>query len=265
MKLRELFNQPKIIIGMIHLPALPGYKGYPGMEKLIDFALEELATLESNGIHGVLIENENDKPHSVRALPEVVAALSVITSAVVHSASVPVGVEVLLNDPKASLAIASASSAQFIRTDYFVDRMSRDQYGGEMRIDPTGVIEYRKRLRSADIAILADIQVKYAKMLEKDKPIYLSVIQAKNAHADAVLVSGTVTGESPDLEELIQAKKASKQFPVLLGSGFSADNAQSFLKYADGAIVGTSLKSKGRVDGQKVKELMTKVNEYGFN
>lgn len=260
MKFKTLFKQPKVIIGMIHLPALPGYPGYPGMNELIEFALQELEIHQQNRIHGVLIENENDKPHSVVAIPEVIAALSVISKAVVSKATVPVGVEVLLNDPKASLAIAMASGAQFIRTDYFVDRMERAEYGGEMTINPADVMSYKRHIGADNVAVLADIQVKYAKLLEKNKPISLSVRQAQKAGADAVLVSGTVTGESPDLKELIEAKNAAESFPVMLGSGFSADNAATFLQYADGAIVGTSLKTGGRVDGQKVKRLMKVVN-----
>lgn len=256
MSLGKLFPHPKTIIGMIHLPALPGYTAFPGMNELIEFALDELDTLQTNGIHGVLIENENDKPHAVTASPEVIGALSVITKKVVEAATIPVGIEVLLNDPKASLAIAKAAGAQFIRTDYFVDKMARDEHGGEMYINPEELMTYRKKIAAEDIEVIADIQVKYATLLEENKPIELSVKQAIDAGASAVLVSGTITGESPNLPELKDAKKAAGKFPVMLGSGFSVENAKTFLKYSDGAIVGTSLKSKGRVDGEKVKSLM---------
>ena len=89
-----------------------------------------------------------------------------ITRALVQeSESVIVGCEILLNDPKASLAVAAAAGAAFIRTDYFVDRMTRPEFG-EFHIDPDALIAYRREIGAEHIMILADIQVKYATMVE---------------------------------------------------------------------------------------------------
>ncbi|MCW8844032.1 MAG: hypothetical protein OQK00_11525, partial [Rhodobacteraceae bacterium] len=67
-----------------------------------------------------------------------------------------VGAEILLNDPKASLAVALAAGGTFIRTDYFVDPMSRPERGGRMHIDPEGLMAYRRSVGADDILILAD-------------------------------------------------------------------------------------------------------------
>ena len=64
---------------------------------------------------------------------------------VAAAGSLPVGIEILLNDPEASLAVALAAGADFIRTDYFVDEMSRPEHGA-MRIAPEAVIAYRARI-----------------------------------------------------------------------------------------------------------------------
>jgi uncharacterized protein len=49
-------------------------------------------------------------------------------------------------------------------------------------------------------------------------------------------------------------------FPVLVGSGFRIESAENIFRYADGAIVGTSLKKDGIsanvVDRTRVKALM---------
>jgi predicted TIM-barrel enzyme len=55
------------------------------------------------------------------------------------------GVEFLIHDPQASLAVAKTANFSFIRTDYFVDRMARQEYGGEIKVNPKEVISYREK------------------------------------------------------------------------------------------------------------------------
>ena len=91
--------------------------------------------------------------------------MTAVTCELVAAAgSLPVGIEILLNDPEASLAVALAAGADFIRTDYFADEMSRPEHGA-MRIAPEQVIAYRAGIGAERVLVLADIQVKYAQML----------------------------------------------------------------------------------------------------
>ncbi len=150
---------------MIHLPPLPGYPGSKGLNHAIQHALGDLCALEAGGCDGVLIENEYDRPHRVESTPETTAAMTRVTQAVVQAGkSAVVGCEILLNDPEASLAVASMAGASFIRTDYFVDRMTRPEYG-EFDIDAEGLLAYRSAIAADDVLILADMQVKYAPMV----------------------------------------------------------------------------------------------------
>lgn len=244
----------KNIIGMIHLLPLPGYSKHPGMSAVIKQALKDLAVLEKGGVNAVLVENENDHPHQVKPGPEIVAAMALVANEVVKKAKVPVGVEVLLNDPQASLAIAKISGAKFIRTDYFVDKMWRKEYG-RIEINPQKLLVYKKKIKADAVKIFADVQVKYAKLLEKGKTIIQSVNQAIKAGADAVIVTGKISGDPPKLKDLQEAKSVAKNFPVYVGSGFSLANAKKLLPFCDGAIVGTSLKTKDKLDINKVKKL----------
>jgi hypothetical protein len=249
----DLFSGGKPLIGMIHLPPLPGYAGTAGIEQAVAQAVADLRVLEDGGIDAVLVENEYDRPHRVTAAPDTVAAMTRITRAVVEEArSVVVGCEILLNDPKASLAVASMSGARFIRTDYFVDAMTRPEYG-EFAIDPSGLIEYRRAIGADDILIFADIQVKYATMIEP-RPLGVSARIACEQHADALVISGTETGDAPLLDQLREASQAST-VPVLVGSGLSAANANGLLEACDGAIVGTSLMRNRRPDAAAVLAL----------
>jgi hypothetical protein len=260
---RALFPSASPIIGVVHLLPLPGFSGSPGVRALIDRALRDLETLEAGGVDGVLVENEHDRPHEVCASARTVAAMTQITAALVRAArTVTVGVEILLNDPKASVAVAAMTGARFIRTDYFVDRMMRAEYGGEMAIDPAGLLEHRHTIGASDVLILADIQVKYATLIE---PVSLveSAAAARAHGADAIIVTGTATGVAPGRAEVEAARAGAGSVPILIGSGIDPSNAVELIAAADGAIVGTSLQGADGVDATRVDLLMRVVRAAG--
>jgi membrane complex biogenesis BtpA family protein len=258
-RFRDLFPAPKPIIGVIHLPALPGYPQSKGLDHAIEKALEDLAALESGGADGALVENEYDRPHRVLSAPETTACMTRVTRELVAAAGrCVVGIEILLNDPAASFAVAKAAGAKFIRTDYFVDPMERPEHGGAMHIDPEGLLVYRNRIDADDVLLLADIQVKYARMLVPrglDESARLAFIH----HADAAVVSGNATGEPPTGAELALAKRGAGALPILIGSGTDLGNAADLLRVADGAIVGTSLKQGELIAAEKVRALVDRV------
>ena len=253
----NLFKTAKPVIGMIHLPPLPDYDGSPGIDAIIESALADLKILEQYGVDGALIENEYDRPHRIKAAPTTVEAMTKITSEVVKSArSTIIGVEILLNDPIASLNVAKASGAKFIRTDYFVDPMSRPGYG-EFEIDPEAILKHRKAIDAEDILIMADIQVKYATMLI-ERTMRQSASLAQQHGADAVVVSGRETGDAPVTDDLTAAKNGCN-IPVLIGSGTDAKNASELLKYCDGTIVGTALMKNKIVNADQVTKLLSSI------
>jgi membrane complex biogenesis BtpA family protein len=255
-RFEEIFGAKKALIGVIHLPPLPGYPSSPGISKVIEKALRDLDALEAGPVDGVLVENEEDRPHRVEAATETIAAMTRVARELVTAArKTVIGVEILLNDPEASIAAAAMAGAAFIRTDYFVDPMERPEHGGEMRIDPAGLLRYRRSLGADSILILADIQVKYARMLV-DRTLAASAGLAREAGADAVVVTGSRTGDPPSVGEIEDARRGAGGIPVLVGSGLAPSNAASLLDAADGAIVGTSLKAGEGISPSKVKELL---------
>lgn len=241
---------------MIHLPPLPGYAETRGIDHAINHAVADLRTLVEAGVDGVLVENEYDRPHRISAAPETIAAMTRITRAVVQeSESVVVGCEILLNDPQASLDVAKASGAAFIRTDYFVDRMTRPEFG-EFHIDPDALIAYRTEIGADDVLIFADIQVKYATMIEP-RSMRDSAKLARSKGADAVVVTGDESGHAPSVKQLREA--AGCGVPALIGSGLNSRNAATLLAECDGAIVGTSIMRKRSVSSDKLELLMSHV------
>ena len=78
----KIFPGLKPLIGVIHLPPLPGYATCPGIDKLVSKALGDLQVCERAGLDGILVENEYDRPHRLLATAEITAAMTRITSAV---------------------------------------------------------------------------------------------------------------------------------------------------------------------------------------
>lgn len=244
----------KYIIGVSHLPGLLGKEKFQGLDALYLHAKAEIEAIKKAGLTGLLLENENDHPYTAIANPQQISSMtSVATRLKLEYPDFPLGVEFLINDPKASLATAKSSGCQFIRTDYWVDKMHREEYGN-LEVDTNDFAKYRNQIEANEVHIFADIQVKYATMRE-DKTIAESAVQAFEAGANAIVVSGNATGESVDLSDLEEAKNAVGDKIVLVGSGFSHKNAKEILKIADGALVGTSLMSDSKITYEKAAQL----------
>ena len=79
---------------------------------------------------------------------------------------------------------------------------------------------------------------------------------------DAILVSGTITGEAAALSDLEQVKKVLPDLPVLANTGVKHDTVGDVLEVADGCIVGSSLKVDGdtwkAVDPDRAVDFMNK-------
>lgn len=248
-RFRELFPGPRPVIGMIALPPMPGYPAFTSIDAVIEAALADLERLEAGGVDGALVENDFDQPHTMVGGAEIHAAMTRVTREVVARAKVPIGVEVLLNDWRASLAIAAMTGARFIRIDFFVDRVMTKL--GPFEPEPEAILAYRQAIRAEHVQLYTDLQVKYTTMIDGPKPLAQSAREAHAAGADAVIISGTETGIGPDPADLEAAHATS--LPVLIGSGLTPENAPALMPHADGAIVGTSLRS-GRHHSDRVAQ-----------
>jgi hypothetical protein len=259
----DLLTGSKPIIGVIHLPALPGYAGSPGLDGVLEKAVTDQAALEGGGVDGVLVENYADRPFRLQARPETIAAMTrVVRELVLNAKTAVVGVEILLNDPAASLAVAKMAGAHFMRTDFFVDPMKRPEFEEPIEIDPEGLMSYRESIGAGDVLVLADIQVKFAAMLV-ERSLTESARLAAAHGADAIGVTGNETGDPPSASAIERAKSGAGDCPILVGSGLTAANAATLMRSADGAIVGTSLKTGENIDRAKVAELVDTVRSLG--
>jgi hypothetical protein len=194
-----------------------------------------------------------------------------IAGAVQRATTVPLGINVLRNDGCAALAIAHAVGAQFIRVNILCSARVTDQ--GIIEGIAAQLLRDRNRLGCQHIAILADVDVKHSTPLGVGLPLEQEVADTLHRGlADALIVSGSGTGQATELDQIKRIKAAVIQCaaagdksgsPVLIGSGVNIDTIKQQLATADGAIVGTSLKKNGDarnpVEEVLVKALVQKV------
>jgi len=238
----DSFLSNKPLIGMLHLQPLAGSIGYArkGTKPIIDAALRDLYALESGGADAVFVENLNDAPYAKTAPVETVAMLSTIVHTLMERAHVPIGVNVLRNDGLASMAIAAATGASFVRVNVFCSAAITDQgmIEGQARD-----LHWLQRDLGTNTLILADVHVKHAAHFTS---LEEAAIDAERNRPDALIVSGIGTGRRTSPEDL-QVVKQIVSLPVLIGSGVRIDNVATY-READGFIVGTVLKEEGHLD-----------------
>lgn len=249
---------PRGVIGMVHLPPLPGSPRWGGsMAVVLEKARGDVRALEEGGVDAVLVENYGDAPFAERSGPEAVAALTAAVLEVRRASSLSVGVNVLRNDAAAAVAIAAATGATFIRVNIHAGGMFTDQGWIEGRAAET--LRLRERL-APDVAILADVMVKHA---SPPPGLDLRRAAAETWHrglADALIVSGTATGAPTSSGDVRVVREAVPEAVVLVGSGVTAETVRSALAACHGVIVGSALEEGGRagtaVDPERVRRLV---------
>jgi membrane complex biogenesis BtpA family protein len=252
---RDLFQTDKPVIGMLHLPALPGAPGSAGtIDSIREHVRRDLDTLIAGGAHGVIIENYGDVPFFPTTVPShVVAIMTALAADVRGQTDIPMGINVLRNDGRSALAIAHAVGAQFIRVNVLCGARVTDQ--GIISGIAHDLLRDRAMLR-ADVAILADVDVKHSAPIAP-RPLVDEVGDTlERGLADALIVSGAGTGKRTDLSHLREVKGAAGAAPVLIGSGADPEAIPGYLPYCDGFIVGTWIKTRGVVDPAKVRQVV---------
>lgn len=224
------------LIGMIHLPPLPGSpRSALSLDDVVDIAVEEAAILEASGMDGMIVENVGDTPffrESVEAIT--VAAMGVVVREVRRRTDLAVGVNLLRNACLEALQVAAVTGADFIRCNIVIGAYVTDQ--GIIQGCAAELARLRRSL-DRDVAVLGDVHVKHAAPLF-DVPIEDAAADlAERGGADAVIVSGSRSPAPPSFER-VAAVKGAVQVPVLIGSGVQLDNVGDYYAASDGVLIG---------------------------
>ena len=245
--LETIFGRTKdILIGMVHVPALPGTAAHDTEPtSIISESVQQARILAEAGFDALLLENMHDTPYLLRAVgPEIVACMTAVTSAVRQAVDLPLGVQILAGANRDALAVAHASGAQFIRAEGFCFTSIADE-GAMLTADAGPLLRYRRTINAEHIAVFADIRKKHSShAMTADLSIADWAHGAEFMGADALIVTGDATGQSTDLSD-VQAAKDACNLPIFVGSGISEATVRSVLNIADGGIIGSDLKKDG--------------------
>lgn len=255
----DMFKVKKPIIAMCHLEALPGDPHYDkngGMSKVVDCACEEMNKLQDGGVDAIMFSNEFSLPYLRKVYPETTAAMARVIGEIKSEIRVPYGVNVLW-DPMASLDLAAATEAKFIR------EIMSGVYASDFGLwdtNPGEVARHRARLGCDDVKLLFNIVPESAKYLAGRNIVEIAKTTVFNNKPDAICVSGITAGAQIDTSQLANIKDVLPDTAVLANTGCREETIFEILKIADGAIVGTALKKDGifenKVDIERVKRFM---------
>ncbi len=244
-----LLAHPKPLIGVLHLPPLPGApRQGPGMARILEGAVRDARVLAQGGAQAVIVENLGDAPFAELVEPHVCAMLAVVAGHVLRAVGdqLVVGVNALRNDGLAAVGAAAASGAGFVRINVLSGAMVTDQ--GVIQGRARETLLYRNRVAPA-VGIVADVMVKHA------APLGVGVELAQSAKdcfgrggAQVLVVSGSGTGSATSPADLETVRRAVPDAPVWIGSGFSLGSAEILAPLCTGAIVGTALHQDGDLD-----------------
>lgn len=259
---RQVFGVEKPVVAMAHLPALPGTPRYDegaGVAAIIDSVRRDLDHLVSGGVDAILFCNEDDRPYSLRVGDEIVASMTrVVTEC--DTGDLPFGVD-LMWDGRASMAVAAATNADFIR------EVVTGAYESDMGVwspDAAGLLRYRRAIGAEAVKIFMNITPEFASPLGSRSVAARARSAVVSSLADGLLIAGPMAGAEPSFAWVEEAKSAvGDEVPVFLNTGARPDNIERFLSVADGVIVGSALKQEGEtwnpVDPARVERFMNAV------
>ena len=261
-KFVSLFKGVKPAIAMVHLGALPGtplHDAEAGVEGIVDAARRDLDALQAAGFDAVMFGNENDRPYEFEVDTASTATMAYVIGCLKSAIRVPFGVNVLW-DPMGTMALAAATGAHFAR-EIFTGTYASDM--GPWTPDAGKAMRYRDRLGRKDLAMFYNVSAEFAWSLDRRPLADRARSAVFSSIPDAVLVSGQITGEAAEMEDLKAVKQALPDTPVLANTGVKHETVASVLAIADGCIVGSSLKVGGdtwkAVDAERAADFMQRV------
>jgi hypothetical protein len=257
-------KKSKVVIAMAHLGPLPGAPDYDrdgGLDALGEAVAADIERLQAGGVDAIMFGNEGDRPYVLKAPPEGLAAMAAIVSAVKPMLKVPFGVNYLW-DPVATVALAVATGARFAR-EVFTGVYASDM--GLWAPDGAAALRLRAGLGRRGLKLLFNVNAEFAAPLDARPSERRAQSAVFSSLADAICVSGPLTGQGVDRLELARVKESVPGVPVFANTGVTIDNVADIFAIADGCVIGTHFKVDGNtwnpVDEDRVKCFMEVVEK----
>lgn len=231
-KFKAVFPEEKSVIGMLHLAG-------SGQKDRMDRLAKELEIYQSEGLHGVIVEDYHG------SLGDVSRALNYCA----ENSRIPLGVNIL-EFPLLGLEWVRQYGVKFVQFDS-VNNWERE-FAAAYNL---------KRAENPEVIILGGVRFKYQK--PTGKSLEDDVAEGK-ARCEAIVTTGEGTGIETPLSKLREFRGAMGDYPLIAGAGVTAQNVRSQIEIADAVIVGSYFKNgdtQAPVNRQRVRDLMKIVND----
>ena len=184
----DLFEVNKPVIAMVHLLALPGDPYYDpggGMEQVVEHARRDLHALQAGGVDAVMFSNEASLPYLTKVGAVTTASMARVIGELRREIEVVFGVNVLW-DPKASLDLAAATGARFVR-EIFTGAYASDFGLWNTSVGET--IRHQHAIGAKDVRVLFNIVPEAAVYLGQRNVAEIARSTVFNARPDGLCVS----------------------------------------------------------------------------
>lgn len=259
----ELFGTKKPIIAMCHFRALvgdPGFDKEKGMDEVVNLARKDLQALQNGGVDGVMFSNEFSLPYLTKVENITPVCMARIIGELKKYIKIPYGVNVLW-DPIASLDLAAATDAKFIRE--IISGVYASDFG--LWNTNSGAVSRHRNNLCPDVKMLYNIVPEAATYLSTRMVEDIAVSTEFNCKPDGICVSGLIAGAEADEQVLTRVKNVVVNTPIFCNTGVKIENVDKLLTIADGAVVGTTFKEEGifnnLVDEKRVSQFMEKARK----
>ena len=236
--LSSVFPMPKPILGMLHL-------GGDTPEDRFSRAIEEARIMAGEGIDGLVVENYFGDADDVERVLDRLSGLGL---------GPQIGINVLHDNDRA-FALAHRYPVAFIQIDSVCGHLPPEadtDFAAKLAADRAGVTAL----------LLGGVRFKYQPVLSGRSEA--EDLRLGAARCDGLVVTSDATGQETAPEKTLRFRAATGgTLPLLIGAGMTEANAAQQLALADGAIVGSWLKTghsdKGRVEATHVARFMAAV------
>lgn len=241
------------LVGVLHLPPLPGAVNYEGrvVAEIAEAAAEDAILLAKAGFTHVMVQDASDNPQPTLAETPTVAALAAVGARVAQAVDIPLGVVIGHNDGPASVAVAHAIGARFVR----VKVLTGVSAGASGFIQGCAYeVAQMKRLLGSDVAVWADAHeatsVSMAGGLEWAAREAISF-----GGADTIVVTRD-SGVDDALSTIAELRTAlPDDTPLVIGGRVTLATLSHAVAGSDGAIIGSALKTSSDYSARVDREI----------
>lgn len=256
----------KLIVGVVHLPPLPGTPYYQegDLERAIEKTKRCVSVLIEGGAGGCLLQPIERAYHVLDDADYArVAAMTVIVKEARKTAGdvFQVGLQFLWNGVRPALAAAKIGGADFIRCSAICGTVVTPY--GTIEADADQIMGYRRQINALQVRISSEVAGYHvAGDHIREEELRIKAGNIVMAGADMFEVYHPNAEYNDWLVKRL--KEIREDIPVILGGGTGIETVKQRLKFADGAYVGSCFEDGlwgGEMKTEIVKQYMQKVKE----